>query len=336
MAAQANSTDYGSTTSAEDYVAGIKAHIWLAQMYELMMRTAILEIRSRLQKYPGEEIVIYDLGCGPGHFTMALAQRIAAEFRDKAFLRVSIKGIDKSPSFLAYAFNKSFDYHFDTQRLVTFHEEDVMQLDWQPVHIVTVSGVIHHFPYAEQRQVVAKIATLLREDGLFIHGDEHLAPDTWFEEKFPGHGHRLALCSLYFQVIAAALRSNSYDLKDMEIENFLTEVYRDDPEGVPRVERGKLMLLVEEAARLFMCVLVPDGLESACREFVLPLFEEIERAKMERPGDPDLHNRGDYKTSYRTHYEMVEAEGFRLLSTYDTGDHMMLGSAPVSVFRKRK
>lgn len=335
MANQANSTDYGSTTTAEDYVAGIRTHIWLAQMYELMIRTAIVEIRNRLQQNPNGEIVVYDLGCGPGHFTMALAQRIANEFKDKA-LRVSIKGIDTSPSFLAYAFNKSFDYAFDTQRLVTFHEGDLLQLDIQPVHIVTVSGLIHHFPYAEQKQVVAKIATLLREGGLFIHGDEHLAPDAWFEKKFPGHGHRLALCALYFQVIAAALRSNSHNLKEAEIENFLTEAYRDDPEGVPCVERGKLLFIVDEAARRFMHILIPNGLKSACREAGLPLFSEIEQAKLKWPGDPDIHNRGDYKTPHRTHFEMVEAAGFHLRSVHGTGDHLSLGGAPVSVFKKKR
>lgn len=326
--------DYGATVSADTYISGIRVHIWLAAMYELMIQETLTQIRTRIASNPKQKITIYDLGCGPGHFTILLAERVAAELKSRASM-VSIVGIDSSPSFVHFARKESLYMHPDAHLLICFVQSDVLDIQLEPADIVLVSGFIHHFPPSQQPVVIAKISSLLVDNGVFIHGDEHPAPDGWFEKKFPGEGYRLSTCTLYFQVIAAAHRTKSKELTEAETENFLTEVYRGQASAVPNVERQQLLSLVEECALRFMDDLFLVGLEKACRTHALPLFKKIEAAAV--PGDTvhRFYDRGDYKVPLLQHVKMVQAAGLDLAAVYDTGNNPQLGSAPVTVFFKK-
>lgn len=332
MARQAIAKDYASTVESGVYVSGIMVHVWLAAMYEIMKQRTVEEIRQRLEQNPGAEVIVYDLGCGPGHFTNALAQAVEAELKDAA-IRVSITGIDKSSGFLEYAHQKSFDLHHRAQRRLFYLNEDVLDVRLPCADIITASGFIHHFAPDERGQVLDKMHSLLVKGGVLIEGDEHPAPYEWFEERHPTLGRKLSISFLYLQVIAAAHNAQHFELRDAEIENFFAEVYRDDPAAPLHIKREQLILLVTLFAGDFMRVLVDQGRSAACLH-VLHMFDRIRNNSGNPNVQLDLADRGDFKEPLPVFEALLREHGFEWVKTYDTGTNDLIGSAPVSIFIK--
>ena len=331
----AHVTNYAETITVDDYIYGIRAHRWIACMYELMRQRALEVAKDHLTRGPSAHVLMYDLGCGPGHLTHALALDLAFALGRDAH-RVTIIGIDNSLEFIDYATRRNACPGAHAHPCVYYHHGDVLtdhQLH-EPADVIFASGFLHRFTPDEKPQVLSMIPSLLKHNGYLIHGDEHPAPYEWFAMRFPNANARhLSLCALYFQVISAAQKSRHLDLMEMEVENLISELYR-DTSGFPRISRPELMHLVIEAAQDFMRLLHSNGLEAACTRSDT-MLRNLGARDWDTHHNHGFCDRGDHKIPLPDFIKLAAENGLAHVDTCDTGDCEVIGSAPVVVFKKK-
>ncbi len=336
------SSDYGKTVLPTEYVSGIMIHIWLAAMYEIMIQTVIREVKELLTKNtfsPQQPLLILDIGCGPGHFTVALCHRIAAEIDPAYHDKIKIIGLDKSEGFISFA-NSLLAKQPLLISLLTFTCVDIITINSaeNQAHIITTAGFFHHFTEAEKYQVMEKIASCLVPNGLLIDGDEHPAPERVYQSSCVGkffNARQASLFALYLQVIDGAVKVGHSALLKAEIENLFAEIYRDRPEGPPQVETKWLIEMVGKYAGQFMKDLISSGIQNVSLYTEL-IMAEIERESQKKLGSNKLFDRGDFKDCVQTHCQKLGVHGLCFCEIYDTGSGDLIGSAPVITFRKEK
>jgi SAM-dependent methyltransferase len=323
--------DYSSTVSNEAYISGIKVHVWLAAMYELMIQRVVREVK-KIATSNTFALTVLDVGCGPGHFTLDLAHAISKIKLGKVIVRVV--GVDRDKDFIDFATSK---LRRESLSNCSFLLSDLTsKVKIPPAHIITTSGFFHHFTEDEKPLVMKQVASLLISGGILIDGDEHPAPEKVYAKACVGKNvtaRQSALCALYFQVIDGAQRIHHADLLRTEIENLFAELYRDYPHK-PSVNTAWLIEMVTTVARDCMYDVIQFGIQSI-PNYTHLLLEQIDKKSKQEPREEHPNDRGDYKDTLTEHMRKLETAGLVIEKIYDTGNYELLGSAPVLVCRKK-
>lgn len=126
---------------------------------------------SRSQPWPGWEMLIphihapvsvLDVGCGNGRFGLFLAETLGAD-------QLTYHGIDNNPALLESARSALQNVMGDSR--LTLEQRDIIEepLPDSTYDLVTLFGVLHHIPGAQQRRdFVHQLATQVKPGGLLV------------------------------------------------------------------------------------------------------------------------------------------------------------------------
>ncbi len=135
--------------SASTYEEEVKYMPWGKLISE------ILEILKNMIPENGE---VLDLLCGTGNLLGRLA-----EIRSD----VSYTGIDLEDEYILFARKSYPTLSFETADVLTWSTD-------KKFDAVVVTGGLHHIPYEQQDIFIAKLATLLKDDGLALVADPYI------------------------------------------------------------------------------------------------------------------------------------------------------------------
>jgi SAM-dependent methyltransferase len=171
--------------------------------YDLYRHRAERKAVASLLPQPGSDWRVLDVGCGPGRWTVPLAQTCR-----------EVVAVDFSESMLAHASREC--ERAGVAGKVTFRRERVQELDCavlgQPFDLVLVVGLLQYVPEEELHGVYPRLAACVRPGGLLLHRETRTRKPT--EKAYPGVDG-LTMRAFYrpFETYRSAFEKHGFRLK---------------------------------------------------------------------------------------------------------------------------
>lgn len=201
-------TDYGKTISADTYIRILKEHPYISQSDQ-----KIINLVDSVAKKHESNLLVYDIGCGPGRLTLDIARLNYTQ----------VIGWDLSEDFITYAEasrpRKIHTYEFRLQDCTRPWQE------WEgpvvPVDVIVMQGVLHHIHGKERAVLIQNCFELLKQGGTIIIGDEFVR--NYSDET----DRKISVFCFYLHIINEALKGGFVDLAEEEAKNLVDDVFSD-------------------------------------------------------------------------------------------------------------
>lgn len=334
--------DYSKTVSAETYIKTLQEHQYIPQADQCILNI----IQKRAEQNTSKKFSVLDIGCGPARLTYKVAH---LPIRNNLLFDMCVTGIDFSTSFIKEEKEVTPDAtkvfstrHGNGTRHVSFICADfgTGEDNWYKngyIHefpknqdVIFMQGVMHHIHGPEREVWLEKCFGLLKDDGIFVIGDEFIR---YYEDE---EQRKIFVAQFYCHIIHEAIKGGFIKLAEEEAKNLIDDAFSGtNYAGLATEETIKhIFNYCGMINQMFYAdgILKSEGYNQT-QNLLRGIRESINNMTNDDP--QENFNRGDFKTSIPKFIPEVIKYGFVLIERYEIGPVQQLGDMGVLVFKKK-